>query len=200
MPEDKITVTRNASGDYMLPMDVVCRLSGVTKVTMTAWGREPDAPPKDPDTGKYPATAFGEWMRKKQTLKKGRGGRLVYGPDVQVAGPALEIPSGGGMPVAKKTYDSVRIRKEEAQAEKIEMENAVARGLLVKMQDVEDGWGDILSRVKTRLLQVPYKAALVVVGDDDLSSVRRKIKDFIDDALMELSTDWRDQGEDDENV
>jgi phage terminase Nu1 subunit (DNA packaging protein) len=116
---------------------------------------------------------------------------------------AAEIgaPSGGlpsALPV-RKDINFERTRKEAAAADKLEMENAISRGEYVLVSDVETGWMNILSRVKTRVMQIPYTCAMVVVGDTDMSSVQSKIKDVVRDALMELSADWRDTKEDEDS-
>lgn len=192
----KKPLPKDGRGQFLLTPDVACQVLGVSRASLANWMREDNPPPQDPSGG-YPAKDFGEWVRKRQTLKQGRGGSLPYLP------PGVVIQDGaqkGGLPsaLAKKDYNAERTRKEAAQADKIEMENAVASGELIRAEDVEKGWADILSRVKTRMMRVPFAAARVVVGDDDMVSVQKKIADFVRDALSEMSADWREGVERDE--
>lgn len=183
---------RSPDGQVLLDLKLAAELCGVTEQTLRTWTLEHNPPPRDAN-GKFLAREFGHWIRRHQILKTGRGGKHVYLP------PGVVIQSmspDGGLPSAKKDYNAERTRKEAAAADKIEMENALSRGELVRASDVEKGWSDILSRVKTRVMQVPYTCAMMVVGDNDLASVQAKIRDVVRDALLELSTDWRDSGDD----
>lgn len=185
-------------GDCMIPSNIACALMGITTGTLTAWMKSDDPPPYDHGARAYPARALGEWMRSKQIVRKGVGGQLPYLPATVVIAPR----STGGLPSAlpeggKKDYNYERTRKERAMADKTEMENEITRGTVVSMAEVERAWSKILSNVKTRMMQIPYTAASIVTGDNDMTSVQSKIKDVVKDALLELSGDWR--GDDDED-
>lgn len=199
-PHHKIKVKE---GDFMLPREAAAVLIGIAPETLGVWLKQPNPPPYDEVRKGFPARELGHWMRKKQTVRRGIGQSLPYLPDGVVI--SHDPPKSGGLPSAsapapsKKDYNVERTRKEAAAADKIEMENAVARGELVPAADVEKGWTDILSRVKTRMMQVPYTCAMVVVGDMDMASVQSKIREAVRDALMEMSGDWRDTATDDEN-
>lgn len=180
-------------GQLLIDTATTLQLFGITAPTLGSWKKEIYPPPYDERTGLYPARDLGNWIRKRQTVKFGRGQSHPYLPDGVVM-----VDAPGKLPSAGKTYDKERIRSEAAKADKLEMEVAQARGELVLAADVEKGWSDILSRVKTRVMQVPYTAAMMVVGDNDMSSVQSKLKDIVRDALMELSTDWREVDEDED--
>lgn len=201
-PHHKIKITE---GDFMLPREAAAVLMGIEPATLANWLKQSDPPPFDPVRKGFPARELGHWIRKKQTIRRGIGQSLPYLPDGVVMA-EIAVPASGGLPSAappatpKKDYNAQRTRKEAAMADKVEMENAIARGELVYAKDVEKGWSDILSRVKTRIMQVPYTCAMVVVGDSDMVSVQTKIKEAVRDALMELSGDWRNKevdGDDD---
>lgn len=185
---------KSDDGQLLLDTATVLQLFGISAPTLGGWHKEAFPPPRDERSGLYPARDIGEWIRKRQTLKFGRGQNRPYLPD----GVVIADTPKKGLPSAQETYDQARIRSEAAKADKLEMENAQTRGELVLAADVEKGWADILSRVKTRVMQVPYTAAMMVVGDDDMSSVQLKLKDIVRDALLELSADWRDVGDEDD--
>lgn len=190
-PHHKIKVI---DGNFMLPNEAVCILLGINSNTLTMWLRSDDPPPYDKMVRGFPAKELGHWIRHNQTIRKSTGNSYPWLPKGVVLAGAVSN-SGGGLPSAlpsKKDYNFERTRKEAAAADKVEMENAVTRGELVSAADVEKGWANILSRVKTRIMQIPYTCAMVVVGDNDMASVQSKIKDAVKDALMELSADWRD--------
>ena len=184
-------------GDYLLPREAVAILLGIRSQTLSKWAREPDPPPYDDEKKGYPARALGEWIRKKQTLRTGPKGSRPYLPEGVVIS---QSPVTNGLPSAlpvKKDYNFEKTRKEAAAADKIEMENAVARGELVLAADVEKGWSDILSRVKTRMMQIPYSCAMMVAGMNDMSEIQEIMREKVRDALIEMSADWREAGEDD---
>ena len=191
---------RVREGDFFLPRDAVCVLLDVEHSTLQGWMKSVDPPPYNREQKGFPARELGHWIRKRQTLRKGQGGSRPYLPDGVVI---VDTPSvSGGLPSAlpaKKDYNAERTRKEAAQADKIEMENAVARGELVLAADVEKGWTDILSRVKTRMMQVPYTCAMVTAGMTDMTQIQEVIRGAVRDALMEMSADWRQTTSEDED-
>lgn len=199
-PHHKIKVK---DGNFFLPRDAAAVLMGIETATVANWLKQPDPPPYDEVHKGFPARELGHWMRKRQTIRRGIGQSLPYLPDGVVMNEGAS--KSGGLPSAampspsKKDYNVERTRKEAAAADKIEMENAVSRGELVPAADVEKGWTDILSRVKTRMMQVPYTCAMVVVGDTDMASVQSKIREAVRDALMEMSGDWRDTATDEDD-
>lgn len=192
-------------GQFVLDRELVCQLFGVSRATVNAWLKEDNPPPRV--DGRYPARDLGEWIRKHQTLKSSRGGAHPYLPDgVVILEPHAKVskglpsvdPSGVVAPIAQKTLKTEQLRTETLKADKLEMELAQSRGELIPADEVEKGWADILSRLKTRIMQIPYTAAMMVVGDNDMSSVQEKIKSITTDALLELSADWRENEDDDE--
>ena len=186
-------------GDFMLPREAVCVLLGIESQTLSHWMKPGSDIPYDPEARGFPARALGNWIRKRQTLRKSVGGRMPWLPDgVVIAEPksAGGLPSAAPTPTPKADFNAEKTRKEKAQADKIEMENSVTRGELVPAADVEKGWADILSRVKTRMMQVPYSCAMIIAGETDMSKIQDVMREHVRDALLELSGDWRDSDED----
>ena len=67
------------------------------------------------------------------------------------------VASGRGGEAETLTLTGERARLARAQAEAVEMKNAVARAELVRAEDVERAWGDVLRRVRSRILAVPSR-------------------------------------------
>ena len=80
--------------------------------------------------------------------------------------------------------ERARLAKEQADAK--EMENALARGDLVHIDDVADQFGKQATAVRTRLLSIPSKAAPLVISCTKPAEARAVIEDMIVEALNEL--------------
>ena len=189
------TTHKMLDGNFLLSQIEAAALAGVTVITLFNWGNEPDPPPRAPN-GAYPAREFGDWMRKHQTRKRGRGAGENYPFAPEGWRPAtsktpMKLP---GLPVPEPAGDSkvdTEIRLNIARAEKVEMENMVAAGQLVPAADIESALGEMIVRVKNRLMRLPTALAALVLGDDDVYSIQGKLKDGINDALSEVSVDWK---------
>lgn len=128
--------------------------------------------------GKYSVPGFGEWYR----------GYLRNQIVPMLPGSTVGDDGGPTLLHEKK-------RKTSADADRVERENAVAEGLLVKIDEVTRGWTIILSRVKARLLRVPSVVAPLVLGLTDQAKIETTVDDQIRDALLELSADWQEVGD-----
>lgn len=146
--------------------------------------------------GKFMLSEIGEWIRKVQVTKngKGRGNSYPYAPEGW--GPLVAPGSELDDALAPKTKDRIEMRLKEAQAIKVEMENAVRAGTLVPVEETVSAWRTILSRVRTRLLKLPTTLAPLVLDDPDVLSIQVKLKTAVDDALSEASEDWREERKD----
>ncbi len=171
--------------DAPLTLAQMATLCGVTVATITNWLKE-DNPPKRRD-GKFYLSDAGEWIRKHQVAKEGRG-NYPYAPPGW--GPYSKVVQND--PDMPENRAAAETRLKIAQANKIEMENDVAAGKLIPVDEVSDAWRTILSRVRTRLLKLPTTLAPLVFGDPDMLSVQSKLKEGVNDALSEASVDWRD--------
>lgn len=80
--------------------------------------------------------------------------------------------------------ERARLAKEQADAK--EMENAIARGDLVHINDVAEQFGKQAAAVRTRLLAIPSKAAPLVISSEKPAEARAIIEDMIEEALNEL--------------
>lgn len=82
------------------------------------------------------------------------------------------------------TEERARLAKEQADAK--EMENAVARGELVRIEDVATRLEATLSNVRTRLLAIPTKVAAEAAAASEAKDVQALIERAIVGALNEL--------------
>lgn len=165
-------------------------LANVDTTTLLRWGREENPPPRDPD-GSYPARAFGMWMMKYQTKKRGPGPVDVF-PFAPEPRPVKFTMPEPFAPRNKSTdKNEVEIRLKEAQALKIEMENQATAATLIPVAEIEPALGEMVMKVKNRLNKLPVALAPLVLGDDDLYSIQQKLRDGVNDALSEVSVDWK---------
>lgn len=96
------------------------------------------------------------------------------------------MPSTGGVKIGG-SYDEARTRKVNAEAEIAEMELAKVRNQLVIVDDVVAAWGDVLGNLKSKLLNIPAKAAPLVSVETEPEAIQRILSDLVNESLEELS-------------
>lgn len=106
--------------------------------------------------------------------------------DGSYPGPALvayyvERVTGSG------DYDDQRQRLAAAQSEKVENDNAIRRGHLADMAEVEKRWNDYVSNSRAKLLGVPSKLGSRLVNIGDANIITAAIRAEVYAALVELS-------------
>ena len=83
-----------------------------------------------------------------------------------------------------------RARKDKAQADKTELEVARLKRQMVIWAAVEKAWGQMLSRLRSKLLTLPSKVApLVQSSDGEYATIAEIVRGGVNDALRELSDD-----------
>lgn len=150
--------------------------------TLNNWSKQDNAPPRNAD-GTYSARDYGMWLANyRGTKRRGR-------------------PSERMQPVAAgNDKNEAETRLKNAQAEAAERKNAVEKGLLIETETVETVWQGILMKVRSRLLQMPTSLAPILVGQDEMATVKEHLQTAVNDALSELADDWRDdEGDDDDD-
>ena len=192
----------------LLDLATAATLAGIEENTLVRYNQAGEGPPRDPETGKYPARELGEWLRKEFVKRPGRGskpdrplyphGPVGWGPVAAKSTPRLPSPGDDDTAVSPLDKTLAEVRLKTAQAVKVERENEVEAGRLIPVDDVEAAWSSICDRVKRRLRQLPSSVAMLVLGDSDLYSVQGKLQKAVDKALIELSENWRDDAADDE--
>ena len=83
-------------------------------------------------------------------------------------------------------FDSQRERLAAAQAERVEMENAIRRGQIADLAVVARFWTDCLAAMRARLLNMGPKLAPLLVGLD-AGAIAATIRTEVHAALAELA-------------
>lgn len=78
-------------------------------------------------------------------------------------------------------------RKDDAIAEKYEIEIAQKRGELLLRSEVLAGLSAVFGRVRAKLLAIPSKLAPMLHGLSTVAEVQEKLSDAINEALEELA-------------
>ena len=85
------------------------------------------------------------------------------------------------------SYDEARTRKVNAEAEIAELELAKVRAQLVIADDVVKAWTDVLGMLKSKLTNIPSKAAPIVASETDAGQIEAMLTDLMNEALEELA-------------
>ena len=91
---------------------------------------------------------------------------------------------------APKTDSHLAVEKTrltKAQADKTEIEAAVASGKFVSVEDVKETWGNVISAMRTRLLSIPSRAAPLVAVVSTPQETEKIVKTMLYEALTDLS-------------
>jgi phage terminase Nu1 subunit (DNA packaging protein) len=90
--------------------------------------------------------------------------------------------------------DAAKTRLASAQADKHEMENALRRGELADVKDVQREWSDMVLACRSKLLTLPTKLAPQVTNVADAAIIAARLRAEIGAALLELATNGADGG------
>jgi phage terminase Nu1 subunit (DNA packaging protein) len=90
-------------------------------------------------------------------------------------------------PKAKSDMAVQKTRLTKAQADKTEIEAAVASGKFVSVEDVKETWSNVISAMRTRLLSIPSRAAPLVAVVSTPQETEKIIKTLLYEALTDLS-------------
>lgn len=102
-----------------------------------------------------------------------------------IAALAVEAKGDGDGDTLALTAERARLAK--AQADQIEMKNAVTRGDLIPRPDVVLGMQTAFAHCRAKLLAIPAKAAPELVNISSPATVRDRLRDVMHDALAELA-------------
>lgn len=162
--------------------EIAAAVAGVGAATFIRWKKEGKAPAVDEITGMYDAVMLGKWTREVQKFETGKAGRQPKGaPDRDVS---------------SKTDEETRYKKLQADLKELELAERV--GSLIPYEDVSTALENMVMRVRTKILRLPVAAAPDIVGVNDVVKVQKTLEQIVRDALDELSTDWRDGIEEDD--
>jgi phage terminase Nu1 subunit (DNA packaging protein) len=90
-------------------------------------------------------------------------------------------------PKSENDMAAQKTRLTKAQADKTEIEAAVASGKFVAVEDVKETWGNVISVVRTRLLSIPSRAAPLVAVVSTPQETEKIVKTMLYEALTDLS-------------
>ena len=182
------------NGTYYVNTEAAAQFCGVAKTTMIAWRKQPNAPTYDNDLKMYPLPELGEWVRREQIYKRGKGGAFPWKPDMsrfpghQQPQPTVTMLPGMTAPEPEYKEDA-ETRVKRLRGDKLEMEIQQRAGELVNADEVLIALSSMVSRVKTRILSLPTSLAATITGKTDRVEVQSIIEDKIHATLEELSTD-----------
>jgi phage terminase Nu1 subunit (DNA packaging protein) len=89
---------------------------------------------------------------------------------------------------SSQNLEAAKLRKENALADKYEIQVERERGVVVPFAEVKSRWVELVTTAKNRLLGVPATAAPQCVGRD-ASEIQAILESRITEALSELSSD-----------
>lgn len=90
----------------------------------------------------------------------------------------------------KNNYFAEKTRLTSAQADKIELENAVRQGELLEASECERAWSGLIGNSRARLLAIPSKLAPELAITNDPIAVESRLKSAIYEVLWELSKNF----------
>lgn len=95
---------------------------------------------------------------------------------------ASRLGYAGGKHLGKSDLEAEKLRLARQQADKIEIQNAAARGELVKASDVERAWAAVLRDVRAAMLAVPSRcgATLPHLTAHDIAELDREIRSALE--------------------
>ena len=133
----------------------------------------PPVPPPREDDKTFRTDKLGDWTRE-------RAIRI-----------AMTRPSSSGTKLIEGLLNPIqeRARKDSELADKAALENQLRRGELIETAIIGDKWSEILMRVRSRLLRLPWSLSPLLIGVDDVVKIQITIEEQIRDALTELATE-----------
>lgn len=146
-----------------LPYSAIARFTGVPASTIAYWHDRGFVP--DSDDMEIIVKAIIDFLRKQLEEKK------------------QENSQKGD----KNNYFAEKTRLTSAQADKVELENAVRQGELFEAQEAERIWSAQIGACRARLLSLPTKLAPELAGITDPIAVQERLRSTIHEALQELS-------------
>lgn len=149
-------------------------LCGITYARIQQMMRDDDPPPRE-ENKKFRTDKLGDWIRRR-AVKMAMEKPTSLSDDILGAAGMLN-------PIQE------RARKDKEQADKTALENEVRRGELVETSVIGAKWSEILMRVRSRMLRLPWSLSPLIVGVDDVVKIQITIEEQIRDALTELATE-----------
>lgn len=90
-------------------------------------------------------------------------------------------------PASEKTLNDERLRLTTAQADKQELEVMVAEGKLVPVEQIGNAFANVMSELKSAMMNLPPKLAPVVFAAETAREVEERAKELMYAALFNAS-------------
>ena len=81
-------------------------------------------------------------------------------------------------------------RLTKARADKAQIEVELAEGKVAPLEDMKDAWKALAIEVRTRLLNIPHRATMRLVGENSEAAIKAILKDEVRNALISLVEDY----------
>jgi phage terminase Nu1 subunit (DNA packaging protein) len=148
----------------------LAEITGKSERTLTAWQKS--GMPIELNSGRgssnqYDTASVIEWMINREMENR--------------------IKKHGGDRADWYDYEKERARLTHHQANKVSLEEKVLHGELIPISEVLRVQGNMVSAFRARALAIPTKAAHDLLGVTELNQAKATIKEFIFEALDELS-------------
>jgi len=179
---------------YYSPMPLITKAEAAR-----AMGVTPEAVYAAVKTGRLPVvrTSDGRELVNSETMRehwsKNTQKRIGVGPKPR-AGERSFAPARPRMAKTEESipdYDESRARTEHLKAELLELDRKQKEGVLVKAQDVELKWVEIVTLARTKILGIPTKAKQRI-PDLDTEAVT-VLEDIVRETLEDLSESVSDE-------
>jgi phage terminase Nu1 subunit (DNA packaging protein) len=129
----------------------------------------------------------------KEGMPKGERGKYDLGACllwyVRYLHKKIESQSAEGEGAEGITLNDQRVRGLKAGAELKELEVQLRRGEIVRVDDVRQMLSEMILMTKARLLAIPPRLAVEVLGEESRVMVQAKIEKSIKEALTQLADD-----------
>jgi phage terminase Nu1 subunit (DNA packaging protein) len=80
-----------------------------------------------------------------------------------------------------------KLRLTRAQADKMELELAIARSEVIPATEVEAIWSNVAAAIKAKMTAIPSRAAQSVIGMEEVRDIEALLKTMVNEALIELA-------------
>lgn len=91
---------------------------------------------------------------------------------------------------AAEELQQQQIRLTKARADKAQVEADLALSKVAPLEDMKDAWKALAIEVRTRLLNIPHRAAMRLVGESSETAIKAILKDEVRNALISLVEDY----------
>ncbi|CAM6053538.1 unnamed protein product [Sphagnum tenellum] len=115
---------------------------------------------------------------------------IIY--DIRAALPVIynnEVPASKSISDYRFIREKAEASLAKAKAQKLRLEVNLMKNKLVPLENAERRWGSLVSGFRSKMLALPSRAALILHDMETVPEVEMALKEFIYEALNELSED-----------